>query len=197
MENFDDKKFFTGQYWITRYNTGGDSGFGSHDEYSIKFKGDYINSMIERFNVKTLFDYGCGDGNQLKMISGYTHYTGYDIAPNIIEDDKILYVGHEDKLFTSKLNDIIGKKFDLSISMDVTYHIIENELFTFYLDTLFASADVVILFTTNSDHYTPLKHHKPRKIIDHIKSNYTDFELIDTKMYNDNVGFYTYKKIES
>lgn len=196
MAKFDDKSFFTGQYWVTRYGTGGDSGFGSHDEHSIKFKGDYINEFIKKFNVETLFDYGCGDGNQLKMINGFTHYTGYDIAPNIIEDCKILYVGHEDKFFTSKLDDIIGKKFDLAISMDVTYHIIEDELFKFYLDTLFSSADVIILFTTNSDHHTPLKHHKPRKIIDHIKDTYIDFELIDVKMFNDNVGFYTYQKKE-
>jgi len=193
----DDKnKYFTRDYWEKRYKTGGNSGFGSHDAGSVKFKGDYISNLIKKYGVETLFDYGCGDGNQLPAIKGYTNYFGYDIAANVVDLCKSKFVGDETKFFSSNLSDILIRKYDMAISMDVTYHIIEEELFELYLDNLFNAGNIVVLFTTNNDSKTSLSHHHPRKVIDYIGNKFTDFKLIDMTPYNDNVGFYTYQKIE-
>ena len=52
-------------YWIKRYNLGGNSGAGSYDEFA-EFKAEIINDFVGKNNVQGVIEYGCGDGNQLK-----------------------------------------------------------------------------------------------------------------------------------
>ena len=60
---FDSKK-----YWNERYVTGQSSGSGSYNELA-QFKGDIINNFFEENEIKSIIDYGVGDGNQLKLIN--------------------------------------------------------------------------------------------------------------------------------
>jgi hypothetical protein len=62
------KKLFPGSlgFWENNYQKGGDSGSGSYDQLAI-FKADIINSFIKQNNIKTVIEFGCGDGNQLSL----------------------------------------------------------------------------------------------------------------------------------
>ena len=51
----------TKSYWENRYKGGGDSGFGSHNAISVKFKADFVNELIDEFKmfktyIKDLFN---------------------------------------------------------------------------------------------------------------------------------------------
>ena len=80
---FDSKK-----YWNNRYVKGGNSGTWSYNNLS-QFKGDVINNFIEKNQIKTIVDYGVGDGNQLKLINTENLiYTGIDVSEFIISKCK-------------------------------------------------------------------------------------------------------------
>src|SRR5215207_6091130 len=53
-------------YWITRYATGGNSGAGSYNKLA-EYKAEVLNDFVKRHNVESVIEYGCGDGNQLKL----------------------------------------------------------------------------------------------------------------------------------
>ena len=76
---FDSKK-----YWNDRYIKGGNSGKGSYNHLA-KFKADVINSFIKHYKIKSIIDYGIGDGNQLKLFNTENLiYTGIDVSRFII-----------------------------------------------------------------------------------------------------------------
>lgn len=53
-------------YKIERYDGGGNSGVGSY-HHLAEFKAEIINGFVAREGIKTGIEYGCGDGNQLKL----------------------------------------------------------------------------------------------------------------------------------
>ena len=55
--------------WEEHYNSGGNSGRGSYNEH-FTFKTNVITNIINKYEIKSVTDFGCGDGNQiLKLIS--------------------------------------------------------------------------------------------------------------------------------
>ena len=61
--------FNSRNYWNQRYLKGGNSGNGSYNNNAI-FKGEIINKFIKNKNIKSLIDFGVGDGNQLGDLPG-------------------------------------------------------------------------------------------------------------------------------
>ena len=51
-------------YWINRYNRGGNSGEGSYGLLR-DFKVNFINTFIKLNCINSLADLGCGDGLQI------------------------------------------------------------------------------------------------------------------------------------
>ena len=78
-------KFFPGseEYWEKRYALGKSSGVGSYSKYAV-FKAEILNNFVEMYNIKTVIEYGCGDGNQLKLAK-YPHYLGFDVSSTAIK----------------------------------------------------------------------------------------------------------------
>ena len=70
-------------YWTTRYGRGGDSGPGSYGRLAY-FKAGVINEFIEKNEIRTVVEFGSGDGAQLELAK-YPRYTGVDISPRAIE----------------------------------------------------------------------------------------------------------------
>jgi hypothetical protein len=66
-------------FWEERYKTGGNSGAGSYGEYAV-YKAQIINDYIIKYNIKTISDFGCGDGNQISLLKGFESYMGHDIS---------------------------------------------------------------------------------------------------------------------
>ena len=59
---FNNSKSFQNseEYWIQRYNSGGNSGAGSYSKLA-EFKAEIINDYIKDNNITTIIEYGCGD----------------------------------------------------------------------------------------------------------------------------------------
>ena len=54
-------------YWNNRYKNKGNSGKGSYDELAY-FKAETINTLLIENNINSVIEFGCGDGNNLKLM---------------------------------------------------------------------------------------------------------------------------------
>lgn len=123
-------------YWQQRYKLGGDSGVGS-EGILASFKANILNQFVEDNKIKSVIEFGCGDGRQLEL-ANYPKYMGIDVSPVAIEQCNQRF---ED---TSKvfilLDKYKGEQAELSLSLDVIYHLVEDNVFEAHMQQLFNGA---------------------------------------------------------
>lgn len=197
------RKFFTRRpntfkdsedYWIRRYATGGNSGSGSYDELAA-FKIEVLNDFVKSHEVRSIIEFGCGDGNQLREAQ-YPSYVGYDISPYAVRLCRRLYSEDNTKEF-KLLSDYHGENAELTLSLDVIFHLVEDDVYEEYMGRLFAAATrYVIVYSSNTD--TAQKNHERHRqfttwveksepaweLIQHIPNRYP-FEGLDAGSLSD------------
>jgi 2-polyprenyl-3-methyl-5-hydroxy-6-metoxy-1,4-benzoquinol methylase len=139
--------FDVADYWQQRYVNGGDSGSGSQGA-AVEAKAVYINQIIREYKLKSIIDWGCGDG-ELAMRVLVPHYTGLDVAPAAVEmccakmpsREWLVYDGFSGPDITA----------DMALSVDVLFHLIDDGLYRRYLELLFDSASLVCVSASNRD----------------------------------------------
>ena len=98
----------------------------------------------------SVVEYGCGDGNQLKMAT-YPQYLGFDVSPAAISMCKSVFNGDATKQFRL-MSEYAGESAELTLSLDVIYHLVKDDVFESYMRRLFVSATrFVIVYSSNSD----------------------------------------------
>lgn len=136
-------------YWETRYKYGGNSGEGSRG-VNAEYKARVLNGFIKDHEVKSIIEFGCGDGYQLAMFD-ISRYTGVDVSSTIIEQCRKIYAGDVGKDFIL-LDDYSGQTAQLALSLDVIFHLVEDSVYDSYLERLFAaSTGYVIIYSTSVD----------------------------------------------
>lgn len=172
-------------YWQKRYKSGGLSGTGSYDELAA-FKAEVLTRFIEDENVHSVIEFGCGDGNQLTLIN-LPGYLGFDISPDALDRCKKLFTDDDSKAF-KLISDFANENAELTLSLDVIYHLVEDQVFDQYMHRLFMSAQrFVIIYSSNTDQQVKyqaahvrhrnfsswIETHKPEWIlIQHIPNKY-------------------------
>jgi SAM-dependent methyltransferase len=135
-------------YWQARYVKGGHSGEGSYGRLA-EFKAEFINEFVRKHGVESVLEFGCGDGNQLKL-AVYPAYTGVDVSPRSIETCRVLFSGDRGKTFFNAA-EYDNRSADLVLSLDVIYHLVEDTVFESYMRQLFSAARrYVIIYSSNS-----------------------------------------------
>lgn len=169
--------FSSKEYWENRYKQNGTSGSGSYGRL-CDFKATVINDFITKKNIKSVVEFGCGDGNQLSKLACNT-YTGYDVSESIILKNIVRFQQETSKSFYlyDKYN---GEKYDLSLSLDVIFHLVENDVFEEYMNKLFDSSNkYVIIYSSNGEVKTKLSEHLlDRNFTDWVYDNQPNFRLI-------------------
>ncbi|WP_207797667.1 class I SAM-dependent methyltransferase [Leptospira haakeii] len=136
-------------YWESRYQEGGSSGAGSYN-FLAEFKAEIINAFVQENKVQTIIEFGCGDGNQLKLAQ-YPKYIGFDISPSAISICRELFKNDKNKNF-KVLSDYSNEKAELVLSLDVIYHLVEDEVFEQYIRNIFNASDkYVIIYSSDVD----------------------------------------------
>jgi 2-polyprenyl-3-methyl-5-hydroxy-6-metoxy-1,4-benzoquinol methylase len=173
-KNFQGSK----NYWEERYSKGGDSGYGSYSKFA-SFKAEYINKFVKENNVSTVLEFGCGDGNQLTLAE-YPHYIGLDVSSTIIDLCNNKFKGDTTKEF--KIYDSFAYdksiKCDVSMSLDVIYHLVEEEVYSKYMDHLFSGSDKFVIIYSSNEYTEQTFHEKHRKFTDWVEKNAKDWKLI-------------------
>lgn len=166
------------EYWDLRYKLNGNSGAGSYGRLA-EFKAEVVNRFVSERNVRSVIEFGCGDGNQLSLAK-YRNYIGVDVSATIIAACNNRFSGDAAKRFIQS-DDYRGEKAELALSLDVIYHLIEDDVFEKYMADLFNSAErYVIAYSSNyDDENENCAHVKHRCFTAWVDSNAPDFKLIE------------------
>lgn len=167
-------------YWENRYKSGGNSGAGSYNRLA-EFKAEIINPFVKLNQIQSVIEFGCGDGNQLKYFD-FEQYLGVDVSSTIISHCQEIYKQDSSKTFKT-IDEYSNEKADLTLSLDVIYHLVEISIYEDYMRQLFeASNKYVIVYSSNEDDHInnnkyPHVHH--RKFTDWVTTNASEFKLIE------------------
>jgi len=190
-------KFNSTKYWQKRYIRS-DSGDGSKGECA-KFKADIINNFIIENNIQSVIDFGCGDGGQLRFFN-LPDYLGLDVSKDAIKNCRVLFPEKEFMLINEYKNGRMflgSEKKDLALSLDVIYHLVEDQMYRDYMVDLMNSAKrYIIIYSSNFDVKTA-RHVKHRRFTDFIFKHFPNWELekvILNELYK-KTDFYIYKRI--
>lgn len=167
------------RYWEQRYSDGANSGAGSYGLLA-EFKAEVLNAFVARHDVQTVIEFGCGDGNQLKL-AHYKSYHGFDVSQTAIRKCKELFESDPGKSF-DLTRSYKGEKADLSISLDVIYHLVEDPVFDTYMRMLFDASNAhVIIYSSNVEQSGSgtSAHVRHRNFTSWIEKNLCDWKLTD------------------
>ena len=168
--------FDSARYWEHRYRTGGNSGAGSYNRLAA-FKAEFINSFVERNAIRTVIEFGCGDGAQLALMD-YPNYVGVDVSQTILDRVSARFAGDSTKRFIHSDAVTESDRAELSLSLDVIYHLIEDRVFFAYMERLFGAATrFVIIYSNNVDVPWGMTHERYRKFTHWVEQNRPEYSL--------------------
>lgn len=209
LEKISNKSF---EYWEYRYLIGADSGPGSYN-FLADFKAKILNSFVDEHNIKNVLEFGSGDGNQLSL-ANYKNYFGLDVSQTAVNICKEKFKSDFNKSFcvykVDEAENLVNfLRAELVLSLDVIYHLVEDDIFENYVKNLFnTSTRFVIIYSSNFednvDVNQPFMHVRHRKITDYIEKNILDYKFLKEikNVYTEPfasletvANFYIYEKI--
>jgi cyclopropane fatty-acyl-phospholipid synthase-like methyltransferase len=168
-------------YWERNYANGGTSGGGSYGSLA-QGKAEFLNAFVGAHCIQSVTEFGCGDGHQLSLAE-YPRYIGLDVSRAAIELCKCRFHNDETKSFFL----YNGAAFvdherlfaaDLVISLDVIYHLVEDQVFEMYMTHLFAAGDrYVVVYATNTVMYGTGPHVRHRRFSSWVDDNCPQWRL--------------------
>jgi SAM-dependent methyltransferase len=168
-------------YWQSRYGRGGTSGSGSYGRLA-EFKAGVLNDLVATHAIRSVIELGSGDGSQLALAQ-YPAYLGVDISPVALEACKASFVGDSNKTFISLDTFRRDRPMaDLSLSLDVIYHLVEDDVFAAHMLDLFGAARrFVAIYSSNSDQiFSPTPHVRHRRFSNWVERQAGDWRLAAT-----------------
>jgi len=143
-------KIYSTNYWLDNESRSG-TGSSLRSTENIRF---HLLKILEKFNIKKLFDAPCGDFNWMSQVlkSVEIDYLGSDIVKDLIVSNKKY---ENDKIKFSKLDIIVDKLpvSDLMICRDCLFHFSYKDIFLFLNN--FLSSDIKYILLTshlNTEH---------------------------------------------
>ncbi len=178
---FHHKQPFSGsnEYWNQRYSSGGNSGPGSYDELA-EFKATILNKFVQENKILSVIEFGCGDGNQLAL-ANYPRYSGFDISEDAIMRCKQIFSNDPTKTFNLVRN-YSGEQAQLSLSLDVIFHLVEDNIFIDYMNRLFdAATNYVIIYSSNTENndHNHAAHVRHRQFSSWVEENRPGWKFIE------------------
>lgn len=175
------RSFNSASYWEERYAKGRTSGEGSYGKLA-EFKAQVLNQFVVKNNINTVIEYGCGDGNQLKL-ANYPSYIGFDVSRTAVERCRNFFRYDKTKRF-ELINNYKNETSELTLSLDVIYHLVEDYVFDEYMTRLFSSSSrFVIIYSNDIEQGAQItnKHVRFRRFSEWVNNNAKDWDLKEIK----------------
>lgn len=173
----------TTTYWEQRYAKGGNSGSGSYGNLAA-FKAQVLNALIVKHRVQSVLELGCGDGAQLELAQ-YPSYVGLEVSPTglrmcisrFAEDISKSFFLYDPTCFVDSQGLF---KADLTLSLDVIYHLIEDEMFETHLRHLFScSKRLVVIYSSDENEVRSAEHVKHRLFSSWVRRELPEWEMLE------------------
>ena len=168
-------------YWENRYQSSGNSGPGSYG-FQAEYKAAFINEFVSRNDIRSVLEFGCGDGNQLTLFR-FPKYTGLDVSSTAIDKCKLLFNGDPSKQFfvyTGNAGEV-AYRAELVMSLDVIYHLVEDDVFEKYMYDVFAAAEKYVMIYAWDTAGPKTGHVRHRQFTAWIAEKIPGFKLSETK----------------
>lgn len=136
-------------FWDDRYRGKAGAGPGSRDKL-YQFKLRTVQSIVDEFDIRSIVDYGCGDGSQLRHLD-VSDYFGLDISEVAIRK------AQEAKRATNWiywLNPTIPKgdvQCDMIVSLDVIMHLPDGDYERYMADMFERAWRYVLIYAPNME----------------------------------------------
>lgn len=165
-------------YWEDRYRLGMTSGSGSAGALA-RFKANVLNGFVREHGVESVIEFGCGDGSQLAL-AHYPQYLGFDVSPAALELCRRRFATDATKSFRLLQDGGANPQpADLTLSLDVIYHLLEDDVYLRHLDALFgASRRWVIAYSSNSEAATRARHVRHRRFTEDVRLRHPEFRFV-------------------
>lgn len=164
-------------FWETTYRKGVQKQAcpGSYGRLA-EFKAEILNEFVQKKNIRTVIEFGCGDGSQLQL-GQYPEYVGVDISASAITECTSRFAHDSSKRFYRA--DALPEdttQFDLALSLDVIYHLIEDDVFEAHMKRLFRSSRrYVAIYASNYEACVEGFHVRHRKFTVWIEEKARDW----------------------
>jgi SAM-dependent methyltransferase len=171
------------RYWEQRYRMGLTSGSGSEGALA-EYKAGVLNRFVKDRGIRSVVEFGCGDGQQLALAT-YPDYLGLDVSATAIELCRQRFAGQAGRSFlwydprhAVDLGGFVGA--DLTLSLDVIYHLVEDDSYRLHLRDLFGVARrYVAVYSSNRTEGGSLRHVRHRRFTDDVQSGQPGFRLLE------------------
>ena len=190
-------------FWEKKYQRGDTSGPGSYGSLGTG-KAQFLNAFIREKGVRSVIEFGCGDGHQLSL-ADYPRYIGLDVSRTAIGLCKTRFSSDPVKSFFLYDGECFLDRArifsaDLAISLDVIYHLVEDPAFEAYMAHLFEAGDRhVVVYSTNSEVADGAAHVRHRCFTSWVDRNCPQWRLAEM-VQGPNTGpgradFFVYERI--
>ena len=166
--------FSSATYWDTRYRMGGTSGAGSAGHLA-RYKAGVLNGLIAANGIASMIDLGCGDASQLALLRPPPDYIGMDVSPAALA---LCAARNPSLRFVAPEHLAMVRPAELTASLDVLYHLVEDDVFDRAIRTLFGwSTRFVAIYASNADAGFTSPHVRHRRFTDRVAADWPDWRL--------------------
>jgi len=170
-------KFSSAGYWEARYREGGTSGAGSYGRLAT-FKAAFINGFIADNQIRKVLDLGSGDGNLLSLLE-VPDYIGIDVSVTALAQCSRRVASRSHCTFLPPEQLSVAGYADLALSIDVIFHLVEDEVFARHIDALFDHATrFVVIYSSNFDSTWADRHVRHRRFSDLVAASRPTWSLL-------------------
>jgi len=175
----ENNTFNSKEYWSGRYDEGGNSGPGSRGILA-SYKASIVNRVIQENNINEVLELGSGDGYQCQFFT-VSKYTGLDVSKKAIDLCNAKYCNKKEWNFYNMSDDEAKSvEADLTLSLDVIFHLIEDNVYEEYMEKLFdSSRKYVLIYSSNVETQSSADHVKHRKYTEWVETNKPNFKIIE------------------
>ena len=151
----------SGDYWRRRYWYGGNSGAGSRGD-SAERKAKFVTSFARSQGAQSITDLGSGDGECASKIE-IPRYIGYDVSKMAVTMARARCRDLQSHQF-HEFADRDVETGDLTLSMDVTFHLVEDDVYNWHLRDLAKYARMAVLIYSTDYDSSATGHVRHRKV---------------------------------
>lgn len=210
-------KYTPAGYWDRRYREGRTSGAGSEGDEGA-YKAQYLTDFTHEHGITSVIDWGCGDGQVLELVRfpEGIKYVGVDVSLTIVERMKEKFTSPytfvtttdylnsvdqlRERMQASTPHTIRGHalRWRLALSMDVLFHLPDDQDYHEYLNCLFNSASrFVLIYSTNYDGGRTARHVYRREFTPDIAERFPEWSLkiVETPLREGLASFFVYEKV--
>lgn len=131
---------------------------------------------MKEAEIESVIEFGCGDGNQLALYQ-FPYYVGTDVSRTALRECRKKFRESVRHRFVA-INEAPTHRSELSLSIDVVYHLVEDEVFDRHMRNVFdAATKYVIIFSTDFDS-PPELHVRHRQFSKWVSEHRSDFAQI-------------------